>query len=973
MYNLCLRSLIEDANSPVFFLDRNYRYIIFNSAHSAVMKKLYNSETKHGMNMLECILGEDDRREAKEHFDHVLTDGEKLVTETCTGEEKLSRRYMEITHIAIKDNDGKVIGIAVSGHDITERRLSTELVATTETRYRELFDHISGGVAVYEAIDNGSDFIIRDFNLAACAIEHVRKEDIIGQSVLKVFPGVVDFGLFNVFQRVWKTGQAENFPLSEYKDDRITGWRENFVYKLPYGEIVAVYKDITEQQKVLEELQQTNDRLELALHGANLGLYDSNLNTGAMFINEQYFNMLGYGPAEIDFDTEIYLNTIHPEDQEPTLNKLNEYFNDRTTGMFHLEYRMRHKSGNWIWIMDRGRVVMRDKDGKPIRIAGTHHDITLQKQVELALLKSEEKYRNIFENATEGIFQSTPEGKYIIVNPSFARMAGYNSPEDMIKSIENIGSQLYSRPEDRVRLKELFNNPGYVRDFIAEIKRRDGSVLWISINAKTVKDEDGKILYYEGTTEDITERKLAEEALIKSERAYRDIFETAPVGIFNSTVEGKLITANSALAGILGYDNAAELITTVNKSNIAEVVYADPTQRVELVEDIRNMKGWPLYEVEFKRKDGSLITCVLVMRAVRKNDSSLDYMEGFVEDITARKQALDALERQREEYRTIFDSVPALISYMDGKGSFIRINKPAATAMGYKPSQLIGKTFFDVFTHDEAVLISKTNAEVFNSGISITGSMYKYTTRKGEIKWMRNDIVPYYDSLGKIVGTIIFSQDITAQMTAEHGLKLSYEALHKALEGSVDAIAKIVEMKDPYTAGHQARVAELAVAIATEMKLPEDQIDYIHTAARMHDVGKIYVPSDILSKPGLLTNIEFDIIKTHAQGSYDILKSIDFPGPIAQIALQHHERLNGSGYPNGLSDDAIILEARILAVADVVEAMISYRPYRPARGLDMALEEITKGKDRLYYADAVDACLSLFREKDFKFLTERTF
>jgi HD-GYP domain-containing protein (c-di-GMP phosphodiesterase class II) len=286
---------------------------------------------------------------------------------------------------------------------------------------------------------------------------------------------------------------------------------------------------------------------------------------------------------------------------------------------------------------------------------------------------------------------------------------------------------------------------------------------------------------------------------------------------------------------------------------------------------------------------------------------------------------------------------------------------------------MIGKTFFDVFSYVEAVIFNSINTEVFNSGIPLSGSMNKYTNHKGETRWVENDIVPYFDSLGKIVGTIIFSQDITAQMKAEHGLKLSYEALHKAMEGSVNAIAKIVEMKDPYTAGHQARVAELAVAIATEMKLPEDRIDYIQIAARMHDVGKIYVPSDILSKPGSLSKIEFELIKTHAQGSYDILKSIDFPGPIAQIALQHHERLNGSGYPNGIGEDAIILEARILAVADVVEAMISYRPYRPALGIDKALEEITKGKDVLYDTDAVNACVSLFREKDFKFLTERTF
>lgn len=168
-------------------------------------------------------------------------------------------------------------------------------------------------------------------------------------------------------------------------------------------------------------------------------------------------------------------------------------------------------------------------------------------------------------------------------------------------------------------------------------------------------------------------------------------------------------------------------------------------------------------------------------------------------------------------------------------------------------------------------------------------------------------------------------------------------------------------------------MTELAVAIAREMGLAEERIAYIQTAARLHDVGKIYVPSDILSKPGKLSKIEFEIIKTHAQGSYDILKSINFPGPVAQIALQHHERLNGSGYPHGISGQDIILEARILAVADVTEAMMSYRPYRPSLGLDMALDEIRQGRDKLYDAGAVDACTILFEQKNFTFAVERSY
>jgi putative nucleotidyltransferase with HDIG domain len=209
------------------------------------------------------------------------------------------------------------------------------------------------------------------------------------------------------------------------------------------------------------------------------------------------------------------------------------------------------------------------------------------------------------------------------------------------------------------------------------------------------------------------------------------------------------------------------------------------------------------------------------------------------------------------------------------------------------------------------------------------------------------------------------ARDITERKRREEELKDSMEKLRKAMGGTVRAMALTVESRDPYTAGHQQRVANLARAIAQEMGLPRDRVDGIRMAGVIHDVGKVSVPAEILSKPGHISEIEFSIIKTHAQVGYDILKNIDFPWPIADMVLQHHEKVNGTGYPSGLSGDAIMLEARVLVVADVVEAMVSHRPYRPALGIDKALEEITLNRGVLYDPQAVDACLTLFREKGF--------
>ncbi|MDD5723120.1 MAG: HD-GYP domain-containing protein [Syntrophales bacterium] len=207
---------------------------------------------------------------------------------------------------------------------------------------------------------------------------------------------------------------------------------------------------------------------------------------------------------------------------------------------------------------------------------------------------------------------------------------------------------------------------------------------------------------------------------------------------------------------------------------------------------------------------------------------------------------------------------------------------------------------------------------------------------------------------------------ILRRKQAEDALERSTEGLRKALGATVRAMAAVVETRDPYTAGHQKRVADLARAIAREMALSDNQIEGLHMAARIHDIGKISVPAEILSKPSKLTEMEFGLIKVYSQSCYDILKDVEFTWPIARMILEHHERINGSGYPRALTGEKLLLESRILAVADVVESMASHRPYRPALGLETAMKEIENDKGTLYDADAVDVCLRLFREKDFQ-------
>jgi response regulator RpfG family c-di-GMP phosphodiesterase len=203
-----------------------------------------------------------------------------------------------------------------------------------------------------------------------------------------------------------------------------------------------------------------------------------------------------------------------------------------------------------------------------------------------------------------------------------------------------------------------------------------------------------------------------------------------------------------------------------------------------------------------------------------------------------------------------------------------------------------------------------------------------------------------------------------AERTAQ--LLKSLEKIHKTMGGIIQAISLTVETRDPYTAGHQRRVAELSRTIAQEMGLPAEKIEGLRMAAMIHDLGKINVPLDILSKPTKLNDFEFSLIKLHAEVGYGILKDIDFPWPLARMILEHHERINGSGYPNGLTRENLLIESRIISVADVIEAVASHRPYRPSLGIEKALEEITQNRGILYDPEVVDACLRLFKEKGYK-------
>jgi PAS domain S-box-containing protein/putative nucleotidyltransferase with HDIG domain len=468
---------------------------------------------------------------------------------------------------------------------------------------------------------------------------------------------------------------------------------------------VHIAKNITDRKQAEQKLIESEERLRLTLEATNDGLWDWNVLTGSAFFSPRCYTMLGYEPGEFPQNFNSWRDIVHPDDINRVEKALNEHL--EIGRKYVLETRMRTKTGSWLWIETRGRVVKRDNKGRPVRMVGTHSDITERKDSEAKLIESEERYRMAIEYSNDGIVIGK-EGLHVYVNQRFLEMFGFEKPDDVLGKPASI----IAHPEDREMLMEM------------NLKRQKG--------------------------ENVSHK----------------------------------------------------------------------------------------YEFRGLHKDG----------------------------------------------RTVFIEV-------------------SATAFFYRGEQ-----------HSLAVL-----------------------------------------------------RDISSRKIAEEELAGAAERLRKSLAGTLQAMAHTVEIRDPYTAGHEKRVSALARSIAQEMGLSTAVVDSIRMAASVHDVGKMSVPAEILSKPSRLLEIEMNLIKIHSQAGYDILKDSELPYPVAEMVLQHHERLDGSGYPRGLKGDEILLEAQILSIADVVEAMASHRPYRPALGINIALEEIEKDKGILYNVGAVRACLRLFREKGFTF------
>jgi len=464
----------------------------------------------------------------------------------------------------------------------------------------------------------------------------------------------------------------------------------------------------------------------------------------------------------------------------------------------------------------------------------------------------------------------------------------------------------------------------------------------------------------------LEEKKSAEARLHESLQNLQAVVNTSPLAITALDMTGKVFLWNPAAERIYGWTEAETLgrvLPTLPEEDTETYLF--------FLADFAREGGTRTWTGLRRKKSGEFIQAKIHAALLRREASGEPYgIMAVIEDETERLAAEAALAESERRFRAIFQGSRAVMLLIDPETGRVLDANPAAVAFyGYSKKRLLSMQMSQVNTLPREDVLAEMQRAKAGARLFFD---FRHRLADGRIR----DVEVYTGPIevdGKI---LLFSvvHDVTERKEAETALRSSREELarsleriHRSWEQTVSVMAGLVELRDPYTAGHQRGVALLATAIARKMNLEENCVRGVYLAATIHDVGKINVPAEILSKPGRLGKLETNLVRTHPQAGWEALKDIDVPWPLAQIVYQHHERMDGTGYPRGLMGTDILLEARIIAVADVVEAMSSHRPYRAAFSVESALEEIRSGSGRLYDPEVAMACCAVFEEEGFSF------
>jgi PAS domain S-box-containing protein len=574
------------------------------------------------------------------------------------------------------------------------------------------------------------------------------------------------------------------------------------------------------------------------------------------------------------------------------------------------------------------------------------------------------------------VFYKDLEGRYLGCNSSFEKFFGQKREQITGRSAYELApkemADIYHEKD-----RALLQNPG-IQVYESIVKDAGGVVHNVIFHKATFPNTDGSVGGLIGGILDITDCKRTEGALRESEKKYRLLVDNMSDVITVMDMNLHFTYVSPSIMRLRGYTVEEAMAQTME-----QMMTPESLQIVAKVfeEELKLEAGGTadpgrsrIVELEEYRKDGSVVWSEDHLSFIRDETQKPVSIISLSRDITDRKQWEKSLRESEKKYRLVVDNMADVITVMDLNLRFTYVSPSVMRLRGYTAEEVMSQTMEQVLTPESLQIVAKAFEEELileaggtaDPGRSRILELEEYR-KDGSTVWLENHMSTLRDNEKKLIGIIALSHDITDRKQAEEKLRQTLESLRKAFGATVQVMVSAVESRDPYTAGHQLRSANLARAIATEMGLPLEKIEGIRMAGSIHDIGKLSIPAEILSKPTKLTSLEFSLIKEHSRNGYEMLKDVESPWPLAQIVYQHHERMDGSGYPRNMKGDDILMEARIMAVADVVEAMASHRPYRPALGIDAALDEIEQNKGKLYDPAVVDACLNLFHEKDYCF------
>ena len=732
-------------------------------------------------------------------------------------------------------------------------------------------------------------------------------------------------------------------------------------------------------------------KYDLIIAASGQIVYDYDLTTGDIIWTGSLEQVLGYEREEMG-GIEGWEEMIHPEDRTEALRLLEVA--EKNRGTYDVDYRFRHKNGSYRWLHDRGFFLIED-DRNVRRMIGMMQDINDKKQAELLqnavyrIAQAADKsagLSDLFESVHNIIGTVMPAGNFYI--------ARYDDEEDLI-SFPYFVDEEDTPPAPKKPGKGLTEyvirtgKPLLCDEATDRDLRGRGEVevvgapsaIWLGVplivDGKTTgamvvqhySDPNAcgaaELRMLEFVSSQVArsiKRKRAEEALRGSEQRLSLHIQKTPLAVIEWDTQFRVLQWNDAAEHIFGFPAADAM--GQHAAFIVPERYKDHVDQVWA--ELMANKGGERSTNENVTKDGRTIFCEWYNTSLINSRGQVIGAASLVQDVTERKRAEDALRDSEELHRRLVAAIPDMIIRTDLAGNIVFANEIAMRLSGFPGVEgLVGRNVFSFVAPEDLEKAVRTSKVMFEKKIGPQEIGLVFKGRPG-VKFEIDGAV-LRDQGGAPYGVVYLCRDITERKQAESSLREGLIKLRTTLKASIDALASAIEMRDPYTAGHQERVTRLARAIALEMGLDKERVEAIEIAGVIHDIGKLYVPAEILSKPTKLSDLEYSMIKMHAQVGYTILSKIDFPWPIAQIVHQHHEAINGSGYPQGLAGKDILLEAKILCVADVVEAMSSHRPYRPALGIQAALAEISQKQGILYEREVVDACLKLFRDKNFKF------